>query len=367
MSDTPVPAPNRRMLLKTGAALGLTLGPMAQALAQAGGEPPARVLDFTTYADVAKAEAEGALIFYCAENEAGVAAIAAAFAKDFPRIRTSYFRAQTGALYTKLLAERGAGVFNVDVVQFSEIGPGIDFQKKGGYTIYHSPETAHYRPQYLSDPPGAFFWVTISLAGIAYNTQKLAPAEVPKSWSDIRNPAFKGHISCKIAASGMQYITWYMLRKLYGDDFWKTFGSQLPHALDSRVKVFDRLSKGDDCVASVGELGGYALFKKRGAPVELVIPAEGLTGAPVVAGIADRAPHPEAAKLFIDWYMSKRGQSFAQAEPNLIYPSVRDAMPPVPALGKRLADFKLLVPTDWVDYAAQHQTFLDQWNDVLGL
>ena len=63
------------------------------------------------------------------------------FKKDFPKINTSYVRAQTGALYNKIVSERSAGRFDVDVIQLSDLAPAVDFQKKGGYEHYVSPET----------------------------------------------------------------------------------------------------------------------------------------------------------------------------------------------------------------------------------
>ena len=68
------------------------------------------------------------------------------FSKDFPKINTSYVRAQTGALYNKILSERSAGRFDVDVIQLSDLAPAVDFQKKGGYEHYVSPETRPTRP-----------------------------------------------------------------------------------------------------------------------------------------------------------------------------------------------------------------------------
>ena len=114
-------------------------------LAQAPLKSPTKVLDFMTNADVAKAEQEGQLVFYCHENEAGTAGIMEGFRKDFPKIKASYVRAQTGALYNKMLSERSAGRFDVDVIQFSELAPAVDFQKKGGYEHYVSPESAAYK------------------------------------------------------------------------------------------------------------------------------------------------------------------------------------------------------------------------------
>src|SRR5712675_2181598 len=141
----------RRHVLKTGAALAATSFAAPRVSAQ-GAKTPTKVLDFLTYADIAKAEAEGQFVFYCHENEAGTAAIVEGFGKDFPKIKTSYVRAQTGALYNKILSERSAGRFDVDVLQLSDLAPAVDFQKKGGYETYLSPETAAYKADHLSSP-----------------------------------------------------------------------------------------------------------------------------------------------------------------------------------------------------------------------
>ena len=146
--------PTRRAVLKASAAIAAT--PFVGAAFAQGGRAPTRVLDFHTYADVAKAEQEGQLVFYCHENEAGTAAIMDGFGKDFPKIKTGYVRAQTGALYNKIVSERAAGRFDVDVIQLSDLAPALDFHKKGGYEIYRSPEEGAYAPEHLSDPPGAY-------------------------------------------------------------------------------------------------------------------------------------------------------------------------------------------------------------------
>ena len=356
----------RRALLKAGAALPLVGLAAPNVLSQPLSKSPTTVLDFKTNADVAKAEQEGQFVFYCHENEAGTAGIMQGFSKDFPKIKTSYVRAQTGALYSKILAERQAGRFDVDVIQLSDIAPAVDFQKKGGYERYESPELGAYKQDHLSSPNGYFFWTGVDPAGIAYNSEKVAAAEAPKGWQDILNSKWKGRISCKISASGLQFVQWYMLRKLYGDGFWKDFAKLQPHAFDSRVQLFDRLAKGDDNITAIGEYPAYILFKSRNAKVEFVAPPDGLVATPLVVGAVNKAPHPEAAKLFVDWAMSRRGQAWYQTNPNLYYASVRTDAPPMPT-GVSLTQFKLLYPSDWDEYAKQSATFLKEWNGMLGL
>jgi iron(III) transport system substrate-binding protein len=360
------PNVTRRTFLKAGVAMPFLGIAAPSVLAQAPLKSPTKVHDFMTNADVAKAEQEGQLVFYCHENEPGTAGIMEGFRKDFPKINTSYVRAQTGALYTKILSERSAGRFDVDVIQLSDLAPAVDFQKRGGYEHYVSPETTAYKADHLSSPAGSFFWTGVDPAGIAYNSTKVSAADAPKTWQDILNPRWKGSISCKISASGLQFVQWYTLRKLYGAGFWKEFAKQNPHAFDSRVQLFDRLAKGDDMITAIGEYPAYILFKDKGAKVEFVAPTDGLPATPLIVGAVSKAPHPEAAKLFVDWAMSKRGQAWYQINPNLYYGSVRTDAPPMPT-GVRLGDLKLLYPADWDDYAANRDVFAKEWNGMLGL
>ena len=103
-----------------------------------------------------------------------------------------------------------------------------------------------YKKDYLSATPGAYFWTGVTFAGLAYNKSKVTGADIPKTYKDINNPRFRNKISCKISSSGIQYVQWYLLRQIYGNDFWKEFAKQRPRAFDSRVQLFDRLAKGDD-------------------------------------------------------------------------------------------------------------------------
>src|SRR5258708_3399107 len=354
---------SRRAFLKTAAAAAAAAPRFAGAREARGAT---KVLDFQTCADAAKAEQEGEVVYSGHDSEQGIVTILDAFKKDFPKIKTSYVRLQTGALYAKITAERSANRFGVDVLQLSDISPAVDFQKKGGWEQYASPEYAGYKAEYLSTPAGYFGVPGVSFAGISYNRSKVRPEQAPKTWKDILNPAFKDGISAKLATSGMQHAQWYILRKLYGSDFWQEFAKQRPKGFDARAQLFDRLAKGDDRVCALAEYAGYTLFQEKGADIEFVSPADGLPAIAIYIGVVNKAPHHEAAKLFIDWALSKRGQNVYQNEKILLYGSVRNDAGPMPT-GKRLSDFKLLFPTDWNDYVASHPVFVKEWNGIMGL
>ena len=119
-------------------------------------------------------------------------------------------------------------------------------------------------------------------------------------------------------------------------------------------------------MCALAEYAGYTLFQEKGADIEFVAPADGLPATSLLIGVVNRAPHPEAAKLFMDWALSRRGQMVYQNQKILLYGSLRADAGPMPT-GKRLADFKLLFPSDWADYVASHPVSVKEWNAIMGL
>jgi iron(III) transport system substrate-binding protein len=199
----------------------------------------------------------------------------------------------------------------------------------------------------------------------SYNTDRVPEADAPKTWKDLLDPKWRGVISTKQATSGSQFVQWYELRRLYGDGFWKEFAKQRPRGFDSRAQIFDRLGKGDDKICGMAEWAGYQLAKEKGAPIKFVAPSDGLPTATLATGIVSKAPHPETARLFLDWLMSRRGQDVYQNNPFYYYPSLRKDAPPMPG-GLKLSDYNLLFP-DIEKLAASHAAFVKEWNGMLGL
>ena len=80
-------------------------------------------------------------------------------------------------------------------------------------------------------------------------------------------------------------------------------------------------------------------------------------------GVVDRAPHPEAARLFVDWYLGKTGQTVMSSTAKNY--SARADVPPPPG-GVPITDFKLIVPDDWDDFLKTHTQFVKEWDRMLG-
>jgi iron(III) transport system substrate-binding protein len=327
-------------------------------------DKPRQMDGFKTCADVAKAEQEGELVFYSTDPETAGEALLAKFRTAFPAIKTAYLRLQAGGLYAKLLAERQGKAYLADLVQLSDMSFAQDFQKRGGYMNYVSPETTSYKPAYKSTPEGYWTWGALVIAAIAYNPRLVSAEEAPKNWLDVMNPKWTDALSVKVTISGLQHVEWYVLRQLYGNDYWQKLTPLKPHAFDSYVQQFDRLVNGQDKVAITAQYSGYLMMKAKGAPVEFVYPPDGLIASPQPYGLIAEAPHPEAAKLFFDWFLGVPGQ--AAATQTLYYNSPRDDVPPPPG-GVGTGNFKLLYPDDWTKFEQSHTQFVREWDKLTGL
>jgi iron(III) transport system substrate-binding protein len=327
-------------------------------------DKPQQMDGFKTCADVAKAESEGALVVYATDPEAAAEAVLAKFRAAFPKIKPTYLRLQGGALYAKLMSERQGHAYLADVLQPSDMGFALDFQKRGGYMPYVSPEMAAYKPEYKSQPEGNWTWGALVIAAIAYNPTLVTKAEAPKTWLEAMDPKWTEAISVKVSNSGLQHVEWYVLRQLYGNDFWQKLAPLKPHAFDSYVQQFDRLVNGQDKVALTAQYSGYLILKGKGAPVEFVYPPDGLVATAEPWGVIKEAPHPEAAKLFLDWFLSVPGQT--ENAKALFYNSLRADVPPPPG-GVNASQFKLLFPQDWHDFEQTHAQFVREWDKLTGL
>jgi iron(III) transport system substrate-binding protein len=319
---------------------------------------------FATCADIAKAEQEGALVLYSPAPEPGTVKLLEEFNKLFPKIKTSYVRLQTGALYARLTGERRARSYNPDVLHLSDAGLTLEFQRANGYAAYMSPQNAAYQKRFKSTPEGLWTWGAVIMAGIVYNPKVVPPEKAPAEWIDTLNPQWTGAISVKSSNSGLQHIAWDLLKKRLGDDFWTKFATLQPKAFDSYVQQFDRIVNGDDKIAVTAQYSGYLAYKQKGAPLEFVPPKSGLPAGPEIWGVVKEAPHPEAARLFLDWFLSEKGQRI-QADYVFLHSPRSDVAPPPGGLP--IDKLQLLLPEDWSVYTRTRPEFVRTWNTLTGL
>ena len=155
------------------------------------------------------------------------------------------------------------------------------------------------------------FVATKGTGGLWYNTALVKPEEA-RSFDDLLNPRWRGKIGFsdpRVAGSGLS--VWSFLWDIKGEDYLRRLVQQELFLSQNLRQIADALAKGSLALA----LGiGHAQtepFVKAGLPVrDLPTPREGLPASNGYGsvGIVKHPPHPNAAKIFVNWLMSKEGQ-----------------------------------------------------------
>jgi iron(III) transport system substrate-binding protein len=149
--------------------------------------------------------------------------------------------------------------------------------------------------------------------GLFYNSE-IAKAEEIRSFDDLLNPRWKSKIGLndpRIGGSGISL--WSFMWEIKGEDFLKKLVQQDLFLSRNLRQIAEALAKGKLAVTIGIGHAEYEPFIKGGLPVrDLPPPKEGLPASSGygVLGIVKNHPHPNATKLFVNWFLSKEGQEF---------------------------------------------------------
>jgi iron(III) transport system substrate-binding protein len=328
-------------------------------------EAPTEVQGFLTCADVEAAKKEGAVVLYAPAGQAQQLAVLNEFNKLFPEIKAQSVWAQTGALFAKVEQEVNTNNTLVDTLVLSDPTLLNDLQKKEVLAEYVSPALAGYADVNVQSKPKGY-WTSWGLVAttVVYNTDTIGE-NPPKSWKDLAgDERFKGRkASLKNTTSGLQFAQWATLADLYGPEFWtQGIAGLQPVAFDSFTQQFDRLVGGTDMVAINGQISGAMQYIEKGAPLTILYPEDGIPATLEGVGVVKSAPHPQAARLLVDFLLSKQGQDTIVKEMHYFSPRTDVA---APANSGAPESVKFLVP-DWEKMGDRRKTFEADWQKVLG-
>ncbi|MBF8254826.1 MAG: extracellular solute-binding protein family 1 [Deltaproteobacteria bacterium] len=135
-----------------------------------------------------KAKQEGNLIIYSVWDVEHLRAITDAFMKRYPGIKTTYWQGRNPEIVTRVLTEFQGGQASVDVILSDNAPPVV--RAAGAIANY---ETVQKDVLHIHDPTMAT--VSLQIQALTYNTKKLKPADLPKSWEDVANPKYKGMVA----------------------------------------------------------------------------------------------------------------------------------------------------------------------------
>ena len=268
--------------------------------------PAAAEEDFGSKDVIAAAEKEGSLTYYTANFAEVEQEVIKAFNKRFPKIKVAMVRAPGGQLIQRIKTEAAAGKLAADVVNHSDRGLMLELADL--FQDYSPPNAKDYRPDALVSPK---LWPGVTLGwAIAYNTELVK--NPPKTWMDLTKEEYKGKkIGQVVGPSGGTTWTRIMFeRQVLGEDYWKKNAALEIALYPSGAPTSDALVRGE---ISIAPLLYNIIYTKivEGAPAEAIFAPEGVPIIPYADGITKTSKSPNAARLFMNWRLSKEGQTFA--------------------------------------------------------
>ncbi len=280
-------------------------------------------------ATVAAAEKEGALSLYVFEAGPLTEETVQAFERAYPKIKVSQLRGRGNDLGPRIVAERRGGKYLVDLFAGGKgtalttlyVGKLLDPIKPLLLLPEVLDESKWWRRELkYVDPENKYVFVYIGNAGgveINYNSTLVNPKDFNSYW-DLTQPKWKGKIAATDPRTrGMDnpVLFFYYHAKLGPDFIRKLYGEmEVAIARDYRQPV-DWLASARYalCIPCVSDEMDKAM--DQGLPLGQVLRLkEGgtLSSSGGTLTLLQNAPHPNAAKVFVNWLLSREGQTIVQ-------------------------------------------------------
>lgn len=320
---------------------------------------------------------EGLVRIYAATDEHVVRALIDDFERRYPGVRVVFEDMGSHELYRRFLDEAREGG-RVDVVWSSAVDLQVKLVNDGHAQRHRSAETTAL-PAWAVWKDEAF-GTTFEPVAFAYNRGLLEPDEVPASHAALlrllaqQPERFRGRlVTYDPAVSGLGFMLHTQDELANPVVFWKlasAFGRTGIVPLPTTAAMLDRIAAGD-ALLGYNVLGSYALLRAATDPaIGLVLPHDYTLVLSRVAFIARDAPHPNAARLWLDHLLSARGQRLLARNPGFF--SVREDVRG-DAAGAQLRDtlggaFRpITIGAGLLTYLdqAKRRSFLRQWHETL--
>jgi len=251
------------------------------------------------------AKKEGQLVFYSGIPIPDAQSILSALERKYPFIKTTFYRATGPALVSRIQTEQRAGSHIWDVMNSTGFEPYALLEQ--GYFAKHDSPERKYFPDGHKDNEG--YWATMYTSPmiVSYNTRLVSPGDLPKEYLDLLQPKWKGRLG--LDSSDFE---WYAnLRKIWGAEkaqkFLEGLRRQEVRLVQGRALLTELLTGGEIAILVNNFLQNAVEAKRKGSPVELLA-LDPVVSAAGLVGINKLAPHANAAKLFVDFVLSKEGQ-----------------------------------------------------------
>ena len=266
-----------------------------------------------------KAKAEGALTIYTGAGPAGGKAAGEAFEKRFPGIKVTAFGGFSNVYDLEIDKQLKDKKVTADYVQFQTVADYTRWDKQGAL-LHFKPEGFDEVLPAMKASNGAWVAVNANPLFYGYNSDKVQPADVPQSALDFLKPQFRGQaVTAYPADDDATLYNFVLITQKYGEGYLKKYLANQAFFIQGHRDVAARVKAGTSAISfdiTNGSASGplkTVMSEKDRSPVFYT-----------AGGILKAAPHPNAAKLYLSWQLSKE----VQGKDPVAYSPRRDVPPP---------------------------------------
>ncbi len=261
--------------------------------------------------DSQAARQEREVVWYTAMTTPDAEPLRKAFQARHPFLQVTILRQPGEKIRTRILTEARAGKPLWDVVSFNHLDMDA-LDREGLLAAYASPETRAGFPAGAVDPRGRWAAIYVRQYVIGYNVRAVPPDRAPRRWEDLLDPRWRGKFAMDEDESEWYAAMLDYLGRERGTAFMQALARQSPQFRRGHSLLSKLLVAGDFPLALV-HAAEIESAKAAGAPVEWVRTLDPVVTSPSQVAVSASAPHPHAARLFVDLLLSVEGQAIIRA------------------------------------------------------
>lgn len=284
------------------------------------------------------AKQEGKVVAYTSLDTDTTKVLMDAFEKKYG-IEGEFFRSSATTVMDRALAEYRAGRVTYDVV-FTNAGPMQVMKNQKLFTRYVSPSSKAFSEKVVDDFFGPRYRSVI--IGIVYNPNLIDKKDAPSGYGDLVDPKWKGKLITSDPTRHTTTTMWFAsLPKVMGSqekaDAWtKAFAANNPMLVRSLRPAIQGIASGERPLG-IGYLHHVFIYGKEGAPLTYVQDLPWYLGDGHYIGLSSKAPHASAAKLFIDFFLSKESMEIMAERGEFV--SLKGVYPDLPGAEHAVENF----------------------------
>jgi iron(III) transport system substrate-binding protein len=309
------------------------------------------------------AHKEGSVTWYTAQMSGEAAEdMGRIFTRKYPGISVTVIRTTGQVAYQRVLQELKNSTPQCDVFCSTDISHYPALKARGALAQYTPENAGELAPSFVGlGDEGFYIPATASLQIMVYDTKNVKPEDVPKNWTDLIDSKWKGRVAIAHPAFSGYFGQWVLaMRKLYGWEFIEKLAKQNPRIGRSGNDPIAMLNAGESLIGT-GPVSTSVQNIEKGNPIGFIYPTDGTLLCFGPASVMATAPHPSAARLFLDWLLS---EDYAAACVKWHLEPVRADAPSMEGT-KRLSEIKLIRLTP-AEIAKGIPEVIEQWRDTFG-